>query len=76
MIEPTVMRGFNDAWGSWNTICIRGRIFRSTSPLVSVSSTPSKVTVPSVASSSCRITRPQVDFPDPLSPTSPSVSPR
>ena len=39
-------------------------------------SSPLKIILPSVGVLSCRIERPVVDFPQPDSPTSPSVSPR
>ena len=41
-----------------------------------VMSSPPTLMVPSVGSSSFRSVRPTVDLPQPLSPTSPSVSPR
>ena len=72
---PTVMRGSSDAYGSWNTICISRRSARR-SPLSSVvSSMPSNLTEPEVGSISRSTQRPTVDFPEPDSPTSPSVWP-
>src|SRR5579875_19531 len=51
--------------------------FLRTSPGESfVSSTPFSLTLPAVGLMSCRMARPVVDLPQPLSPTSPSVSPR
>ena len=76
MIACTVMRGFNDAYGSWKTICIFARIVRRSRPDGASTSSPSNRTVPDVGSSSRRMQRPVVDFPQPDSPTSPSVSPR
>ena len=43
--------------------------------LSSVSSVPSNLTEPDVGRVSCSTERPVVDFPQPDSPTSPSVSP-
>src|SRR5436190_13014546 len=75
MMFPTVIRGFSDAYGSWKLICIRRRILRICSPPSFVSSTPSNFTSPAVGLYSWRIARPVVDFPQPDSPTRPSVSP-
>src|SRR5438128_9130151 len=41
-----------------------------------VSSTPSNLTLPAVGLINCRMARPVVDLPQPLSPTRPRVSPR
>ena len=38
MIDPTVLRGFSDAYGSWKTICMSRRSARSSSPLIRVMS--------------------------------------
>ena len=71
------MRGFSDAYGSWNTICIRRRSARS-----SRAPTPESTSMPSNSHRarrrlSSRITRrPVVDLPQPDSPTRPSVVPR
>ena len=62
--------------GSWNTICMRRRALRSCSPLSVVRSTPSKRTVPAVGSTRRSTARPNVDLPQPDSPTRPSVVPR
>src|ERR1051325_9115548 len=67
------MRGFNDEYGSWNTIWIRRRCDRSR---LAVNVWPSKLTVPDVGLQSPTIARPSVDLPQPDSPTSPRVSPR
>src|SRR5437762_1350474 len=74
MMLPTVIRGFSDAYGSWKIICMRRRILRICSPPSLVSSTPSNFTSPAVGLYSWRIARPVVDFPQPDSPTRPSVS--
>jgi len=76
MIEPTVMRGSSDPYGSWKMICIRRRRRRSSFDLRLVSSTPSNLTLPAVGSRSRIIARPVVLLPQPDSPTRPSVSPR
>ena len=75
MIEPTRLRGFSDAYGSWKTICISRRSGRSSRALSRAIDRPSKRTSPEVGSSSRTIVRPSVDLPQPDSPTSPSVSP-
>ena len=75
MMLATLMRGFNEEYGSWKIICMRRRKARSLRPLTSLRTVPSKVTVPSVGRYSCRIARPVVDLPQPDSPTRPSVSP-
>ncbi len=69
--DSTLCRGSRLPMGSWKTICRSWRRRRSASPRRSVSASPSKVTVPSVISSSARIARPIVDLPQPDSPTSP-----
>ncbi len=70
------MRGFSDPKGSWNTICIRRRIERSSRFEAAITSDPSKRTEPEVASRRRSTKRPVVDLPHPDSPTSPSVWPR
>ena len=54
---------------------MRRRMRRSSSPFISVSERPSNSTSPAVGSYSCKMARPVVDLPQPLSPTRPSVSP-
>ena len=76
MVEPTVIRGSSEPYGSWKMICMRRRILRRASGLRLVRSTPSNVTLPSVGSRSRISARPVVLLPQPDSPTSPSVSPR
>ena len=46
MIPPAVIRGSRLAYGSWKIICIRRRRRRSSAPLTSVTSTPSKTIRP------------------------------
>ena len=75
MIDPTVFRGFSDAYGSWKIICMSRRSARSSSPLSAVMSWPSNQILPSVGSNSRITTRASVDLPHPVSPTRPSVSP-
>ena len=75
MIEPTVLRGFSDAYGSWKIICMSRRRSRSSPPFRCVMSRPSNSIVPSVTSNSRMTTRASVDLPQPVSPTRPNVSP-
>src|SRR5262245_8098014 len=75
MIEPTVILGFSDAYGSWKMICISFRSARSERLSSAVTLRPWKLTSPDVGSISRRIERPVVDLPQPDSPTRPSVSP-
>ena len=70
------MRGFSDAYGSWNTIWNRRRIRDSSLPFVLVSDWPSKRTSPAVGGMRSSSIRPVVDLPQPDSPTRPRVSPR
>ncbi len=82
MIEATVIRGFNDAYGSWKTIWTSRRSFRSVSRCAvptSMTSSPSPVwnsTSPEVGSIRRSRHRAVVDLPEPDSPTRPNVSPR
>src|SRR5262245_29758172 len=73
--SPILRRGFRDEIGSWKIICIRGRFFRSASPLSLVRSSPSNTTLPDVGGGSWIIARAVVDLPHPDSPTRPNVSP-
>src|SRR5262249_17567388 len=75
MIEPTVIRGFSDAYGSWKMICISFRSARSERLSSVVTLRPWKVTSPEVGSINLKMERPVVDLPQPDSPTRPSVSP-
>ena len=74
-MSPTLRRGLSDEMGSWKIICICGRSRRSSSPPMSVSSDPSKLTVPPVGRLICMTALPVVDLPHPDSPTRPRVSP-
>src|SRR5207249_5629707 len=56
-------------------ICSSRRFWRSFSPLSLVKSTPSKKMFPEVTGNNWVISRPSVDFPQPDSPTRPTVSP-
>jgi hypothetical protein len=75
MIDPTVLRGFSEANGSWKIICISRRSPRRSPPFAWVMSWPSNSIEPSVASYNRINTRASVDLPHPVSPTRPSVSP-
>src|SRR5437764_1259934 len=48
MMALTVMRGFSEAYGSWNTIWILRRRLRMADPLVVVTSCPRNFTDPAV----------------------------
>ena len=74
MICPTRLRGFNDANGSWKTICISPQRIHLLRPAF-VTSWSRKRIVPSVASINRMIAREIVVLPQPDSPTRPSVSP-
>ena len=76
MIVPTVRRGFSDEYGSWKIICISRRSGLISFVLSPAISRPSNRTDPDVGWSSRISSRAVVDFPHPLSPTSPNVSPR
>src|SRR5699024_5320942 len=71
----TVLRGFNDAYGSWKIICISFLILRISSLDLAITSWPSSPTLPPVGSSRRRMPRPVVDLPQPDSPTTAIVSP-
>jgi hypothetical protein len=74
-MSPTVMRGLSDAYGSWNTICMRrrsGRIAEAEAPAISC---PAKRIDPAVGSWMRTTRRAKVDLPQPDSPTTPTVSP-
>src|SRR5687767_10387469 len=75
MIEPTVIRGLSEAYGSWKMICISFRRARSERLSSVVTFLFSNQISPDVGSMSLRIVRPVVDLPQPDSPTSPRVSP-
>ncbi len=75
MIVPTVCRGFRALYGSWKMIWALRRKGTSCFADSFETSSPSISTLPAVGVSSRRIVRPAVDLPQPLSPTSPRVSP-
>ena len=74
--SPTLILGFSEEYGSWKTIWNRRRRSLSSRPDSRSRSTPSKVISPAVGSSRHTIIRARVDFPQPLSPTTPTISPR
>src|SRR5712692_5901429 len=76
MIEPTVIRGFSEAYGSWKMICMSRRKWRSDRLSSVVTFWSPNHTSPAVGSIRRRMQRPVVDLPQPDSPTKPSVSPR
>ena len=76
MIWPTRRRGFSEANGSWNTICIcAAQRLHLLAARPWSRPAPRNLIVPSVESISRMIARDMVVFPQPDSPTSPSVSP-
>jgi len=75
MIPPTVWRGFRALYGSWKIICALRRTGSSSRDDRLVISSPSISIFPPVGRTSIRIDRAAVVLPDPLSPTSPRVSP-
>jgi len=75
MIAPADIRGSSELYGSWKMICMRRRRLRSSRPRMVLMGWPSKRTRPRVAFCRCRIARPSVVLPLPLSPTSPRLSP-
>ena len=76
MMSPTRMRGLRLLNGSWNTTWTRWRNVRSCETGTLSMRSPSSLTSPAVGSVRRRIALPTVDLPQPLSPTSESVSPR
>jgi len=75
MLSPIVIAGLSAAWGSWKMICMDRRIGRRSDSFMCVMSTPSNTMRPSDGSTRRRIVRPRVVFPQPLSPTTPKISP-
>ena len=69
------MRGLSDAYGSWNTICMRRRSGRIAAAVASAISCPAKRIDPAVGSWMRTMRRAKVDLPQPDSPTRPTVSP-
>jgi hypothetical protein len=74
-IWRTVLRGFSEANGSWNTICMSRRSGWRDFRFAVVMSWPSKRICPALGSSSLIRVRASVVLPQPDSPTSPTVSP-
>jgi len=74
-MSRTLIRGLREEYGSWKTICISRRVFRSASPDRRVISLPSNRIAPASGSSRRIARRARVVFPHPDSPTSPSVLP-
>ncbi|CAM5411219.1 hypothetical protein KAURM247S_02842 [Kitasatospora aureofaciens] len=75
MMSPTVMRGFSEVYGSWNTIWMLRRTALSAPPDSWEMSSPLNSTWPEVARSRFISTLASVDLPQPDSPTMPRVSP-
>ncbi len=75
MLHPMVCRGLSEDAGSWNTMPTRLRRSRSRLPRAVRRSAPSTATLPCTTGTSPASARPMVDFPEPDSPTSPSVRP-
>ena len=74
-LSPTVRRGFSAEYGSWKTICRCRRTAARPVPDAVHTSWPSKKICPAVGATSRVTIRAVVVFPQPDSPTSPSVSP-
>ncbi len=74
-VVNTVIRGFNEAYGSWNTIWKSNRRRRISPAERSASTSPSSTIRPDVGGSNCITVRESVDFPQPDSPTNPRISP-
>ena len=72
---PTVLRGFSDAYGSWKIICMSRRSSRSSPPLQLGDVVAVELDRALGGSYSRITTRARVDLPQPVSPTSPTVSP-
>ena len=73
--SPTLRRGLSERYGSWNTICTFERSGRSARGLSGAISVPRSRISPEVGSISRTMQRATVDFPEPDSPTMPSVCP-
>ncbi len=76
MESPMVTRGSRLARGSWNTICRSLRAARNALTSAWAISRPISVTAPADRGRSRITARARVDLPEPLSPTTPRVSPR
>src|SRR5712691_5190733 len=67
--------GSSEPNGSWKTICTCRRAWSSLAPRSVTRSAPRKTTSPEVGRGACRMDRASVDLPEPVSPTTPRVSP-
>ena len=74
-MSMTRRRGLSEEIGSWKIIWTCVRSVRRSPRLSDVSSVSPNTILPEVAFSTWTMARPVVDFPQPDSPTSPSVSP-
>ena len=75
MASPTVRRGLSERYGSWNTICTRRRSARNSPREIDAKSVLPITMRPRDGSIRRAMQRATVDFPEPDSPTIPSVSP-
>ena len=66
--------GLSEAKGSWNTICISRRAWRSLPGPIAITSSPPRMTLPEVGSVRRKSERPVEDLPQPDSPTRLTVS--
>ena len=72
---PIFLRGFNDPYGSWKIICRFLKCFGRRPRVNFLTLSPSNVISPSAGFKIPTIAFPNVDFPQPDSPTSPRISP-
>ena len=75
-ISPTLIRGFSDVYGSWNTIWTRRRNSRRRRDIVRDVDAVDQDLIPRSVAPRPTSIRASVDLPDPDSPTRPSVRPR
>ena len=75
-MRETRWRGLRVVSGDWKTIWMALSTARGRRVAVGASGLPSSATVPAEGGTSPATTLAKVDLPDPLSPTSPTVSPR
>jgi hypothetical protein len=74
-MSNTLRRGLSEAYGSWNTICTRRRQGLSAFSESGAMSVPSNTMRPAAGFTRRSSVRDSVDFPQPDSPTRPTVSP-
>src|SRR4029077_18697694 len=74
--DPIFRRGLSDEYGFWKTIWSLARSRGRPRLVKVVSSRPSNSTVPAVVGTSPTDARARLDFPQPDSPTSPTIWPR